>query len=390
MTATNGHRFRYLINKTHQSLDAKAFDGRSHLLVADLDDNGSDDFIFSTLGTTRIWLSNPDRSLRPPMTRDDRVFSTADLDGVGRLDLIGVSSQGEASRLIGHRTKQYHWQTIRPRAAKATGDQRINAFGIGGEIEVRAGMLFQKRLIDSPLIHFGLGDQTQTDVARIIWPNGMAQAEFELKGDQTFVAEQRLKGSCPWLFAFDGKQMSFVKDCPPWSPALGLHINAQVTAGIEQVEEWFKIPGAQLAPRDGVYDLRVTCELWETYYIDRYALLVVDHPKGTEVYTDERFSIPPPPLAIFATGEPHPFVRAIDDRGTDVTAIIRELDDRYLDAGRGQYQGVSRDHYVELELGSEAPIDGQLWIIGDGFVHPTDGTVNIAMSQPAGYVPLMG
>ena len=251
-------------------------------------------------------------------------------------------------------------------------------------------MLFQKRLIDSPLIHFGLGDQRQADVARIIWPNGMAQAEFELKGDQTFVAEQRLKGSCPWLFAFDGKQMSFVKDCPPWSPALGLHINAQVTAGIEQVEEWFKIPGAQLAPRDGVYDLRVTCELWETYYIDRYALLVVDHPKGTEIYTDERFSIPPPPLAIFATGEPRPFGRAIDDRGADVTAIIRELDDRYLDAGRGQYQGVSRDHYVELELSSEAPIDGQLWIIGDGFVHPTDGTVNIAMSQPAGYVPPHG
>jgi hypothetical protein len=134
--------------------------------------------------------------------------------------------------------------------------------------------------------------------------------------------------------------MSFVKDCPPWSPALGLHINAQVTAGIEQVEEWFKIPGAQLAPRDGVYDLRVTCELWETYYIDRYALLVVDHPKGSEIYTDERFSIPPPPLAIFATGEPRPFVRAIDDHGTDVTAIIRELDDKYLDAGRGQYQGV--------------------------------------------------
>jgi hypothetical protein len=50
----------------------------------------------------------------------------------------------------------------------------------------------------------------------------------------------------------------------------------------------------------------------------------------------------------------------------------------------------SRDHYVELELGSEVPVDGQLWIIGDGFVHPTDGTVNIAMSQPANYVPPHG
>ncbi|MEI9971013.1 MAG: ASPIC/UnbV domain-containing protein [Ignavibacteriota bacterium] len=134
------------------------------------------------------------------------------------------------------------------RAAKASGDQRINSFGIGGEIEVRAGLLTQKQSIGSQLVHFGLGHNSQVDVARITWPNGVVQGEFELKANREILATQRLKGSCPWLFAWDGKQMSFVKDGSPWSAALGLHINAQVVAGIQQTEEWFKIRARASSP----------------------------------------------------------------------------------------------------------------------------------------------
>src|SRR5581483_10687796 len=148
-------------------------------------------------------------------------------NGDGKPDLIGLPRNArevdkafiKPVQLINHGMKNYHYQTIRPRAAKATGDQRINSFGIGGEIEIRSGLLTQKQVITSPLVHFGLGEQTQTDVARIVWPNGSVQAEFELKADQSILAEQRLKGSCPSLFAWDGRQMSSVKDCAPSSPA---------------------------------------------------------------------------------------------------------------------------------------------------------------------------
>ena len=193
---------------------------------------------------------------------------------------------------------------------------------------------------------------------------------------------QRLKGSCPWLFAWDGKQMSFVKDGSPWSAALGLHINAQMVAGIYQTEEWFKIPGDALKPRDGFYDLRITDELWETYYIDHYALMVVDHPEGTEVYTDERFAVPPPALKIYTTGEPQPFASAHDDCGTNVSATVRDIDRNYLDTfGRGPYQGLTRDHWVELELPESAPRTGPLYLLATGWTHPTDATVNIAIGQ---------
>jgi len=119
--------------------------------------------------------------------------------------------------------------------------------------------------------------------------------------------------------------------------------------------------------------------------------MVVDHPANTEVYTDERFAIPPPDLKIYATSIPRPFVRALDDHGQDVTDVVRALDEKYLDTfGRGSYQGVSRDHFVELELPGDAPNAGPLWLIAHGFVHPTDGTVNIALSQPDNYIPPKG
>ena len=62
-------------------------------------------------------------------------------------------------------------------------------------------------------------------------------------------------------------------------------------------EDWVKVRGDQLVPRDGAYDLRITAELWETHFFDLVSLLVVDHPAGTEVFVDERFAVPPPTLA---------------------------------------------------------------------------------------------
>ena len=45
--------------------------------------------------------------------------------------------------------------------------------------------------------------------------------------------------------------------------------------------------------------------------------------------------------------------------GTDVADIVKARDGRYLDTfGRGQYQGVTRDHYVEVELPETAPQTG--------------------------------
>src|SRR6202044_2192555 len=111
-------------------------------------------------------------------------------------------------------------------------------------------------------------------------------------------------------------------------------------------------------------------------------MMTVDHPAGTEVFTDERFVVPPVKLAITATETPHPIARAVDDLGPAGTEILRSLDGRYLDTfGRGQYQGITHDHYVEINLGSDVPSSGPLYLIARGWLHPSDSSINVALSQ---------
>ncbi len=331
-----------------------------------------------------IWLADENEhfTLLPSPQGPARVFDAAPASAEGRLDLLGLTADGQPIDAVNRTTKNYHWQIIRPRAHQATGDQRINSFGIGGQIEIRSGLLVQMQPINGPQLHFGLGNETGAEVARIVWPNGTVRAEFALKADQEVLTEQRLKGSCPFLFAWNGTSMQFVKDTVPWGAALGLRIDSMGPARIAATEEWYKIPGSALAPRDGSLDLRITGELWETYYYDSLALMAVDHPAGTEIFTDERFAVPPVKLAVTTVAEPHAIARAIDDSGNDVTETLRDLDGKYLDTfGRGQYQGVTRDHYVEIDLGDDLPASGPLWLIARGWLHPSDSSINVAMSQ---------
>jgi Tfp pilus assembly protein PilF len=355
--------------------------GTGRLLVADLDNNAAPDLVASSASATRVLLRGPDAAFRRlSQSLSLGATAAADVDTDGRLDLVAPGDAGaRVARSQGQR--QYHWQIIRPRATTATGDQRINSFGIGGEVEVRTGLHAQKQIISSPIVHFGLGEATRAEVARISWPNGVLQSEFDLSADTAILASQRLKGSCPWLFAWNGREVGFVTDFI-WRSPLGLRINAQATADVLMTEEWVKLRGDQLVAKDGAYDLRVTAELWETHFFDLVSLLVLDHPADTEVFVDERFAVPPPKLAAIATGAVQEFSSVRDDRGRDVREIVRSRDDRHLDfAGRGAYQGVTRDHYIEIELPDAAPRDGPLWLIGQGWIHPTDSSVNVALGQ---------
>lgn len=355
---------------------------RCTAFIADMDNNGANDLVIGAAG--KMWvlsLEATDRfvSLAEPI--DVAVFGISDRDGDGKLDIIGLGPGGPVV-LINQSRKNYRWQVFRPRAGKAEGDQRVNSFGIGGEMEIRTGVRAQKQLITTPQVHFGMGEAAATDVLRIIWNNGFIQAEFDLAADQAIAAEQRLKGSCPHLFAWNGERFVMVKDAPPWSPALGLKINAQDTFGIVQTEEWFKVPGEMLRPKDGFYELRVTAEYWESFYMDHYRLLAVDHRDQHDIFTDERFAVPPPPLKVFTYRKPEPFASVFDHNGLDSAGAVRSVDAIYLDGiKRGRFQGVAEDHWVELSLPEEAPPDKQFTLIADGWLYPTDASINVQLGQ---------
>ncbi len=407
-------------------------DRSARIFWADLDLNGSPDLVATGSQGTQVWLSDGRGGLSPlPAMPDLRQAAAAEPNtegsgANGRIDLVGLDAQGRVVRGANHGTKQYGWHAMRPRAdhvaehdSSVTGTHRINTFGVGGIASIRAGLLVESVPIQGDQVLFGLGDNAAGDYVLMEWPNGTVNGQFAPQRNSSEEALQRLTGSCPWLFAWNGRRMEFVTDIL-WSSPLGLRINAQNTAGVASTRDWVNVRGDQLAPKDGYYDLRITAELWETHFFDMVRLMTVDHPAGTSVSVDERFSVPPLKPELHEMTPPEPVRRATDDRGQDVTDLVRTRDWRYLDVGRGEYQGVTRDHYVEVQLDpsvsdrrgegaadlripsrgrlgrpqgrrGDARIrshdsrltshDWPLFLVAQGWVHPTDSSINLALGQ---------
>lgn len=355
----------------------------SQLFIADLDNNGALDVMISDQNNTRFWLSDEQVSLvSETYETKPFVYGVSDMDGDMRLDLLGLTAKNEVLKLNNNGSKEYNARIVSPRASGDSGDQRINSFGIGGEIESRSGLQYAKQPIDKPWVHLGLGTYEEAEMVRINWPNGTMQAEFaELGYDSKIQNEQILKGSCPWVQTHNGEEMEFVTDFL-WRTALGLKINAQGEANVIHSIDWIKIESDQLKPRNGFYDVRITADLWETHFFDHVSLMAVDHPKGTEVFVDERFTLPAPEQKLYPMQEIYPLASATDQDGNDVTKTIAKEDGEYLNSfSLTPYQGLAEEHYVEVKLGDEVPRNEKLKLLAKGWVYPTDTSINIAISQ---------
>jgi hypothetical protein len=156
--------------------------------------------------------------------------------------------------------------------------------------------------------------------------------------------------------------------------------SAFAPAGASQ--EYLRIPGDALKPRDGRYVLQLTEELWETAYADEVKLLAVDHPDSVDVFVDERF-VPPGPvkLKLFQIAKRYSPLSAIDERGNDVLPALRQSDDVYVSNLKPmKYQGVVEPHDLILDLGDAAGQAGAFLFLR-GWIYPTDASINVALSQ---------
>jgi len=269
-------------------------------------------------------------------------------------------------------------------AALRTGSGKNNYFGIGAKVEVKAGALNQTRVMSDPIAHFGLGNQERADLVRVVWSNGVAQNWFNPEKNQTIMEDQTLKGSCPWLYAWNGKEYEFFTDVL-WTSALGMPLGIMGKemsyAFPHSSKEYFKIHGEKLQVKNGRYSLQFTSELWEASYVDQIKLLAVDHPDSVDIFVDEKFTPPPfPAFRIYAVADKRLPVSARDGQGNGVLQKIADEDGEYVSLTPAKYQGVTEPHDLILDLGDLSQGDN-VFLFLKGWLFPTDASINVNMAQ---------
>jgi len=315
--------------------------GASGIVVADIDDDGDEDLVLT------------DAARSPHVLRNEQGNSNLAVN----VELKGLGA----------------------------GSGKNNALGIGARVELRVGEIHQTRVATGRRTHFGLGPHLKADVVRVEWPNGLPQTIYFPGTDQDVVENETLKGSCAFAYTWDGKRFRFVTDAM-WRSALGMPLglmggsSAFAPAGASQ--EYLRIPGDALAPRDGKYVMQLTEELWETAYADQVKLIAVDHPDSVDVFVDERF-VPPGPVSLRLFHVAHRVLplSATDERGADVLPALRDADDVYVsNLTPTRYQGVVEPHDLVLDLGETAgKADAHLFL--RGWIYPTDASINVALGQ---------
>src|ERR1700677_2740645 len=321
-----------------------------------------------------------------------RALIAADMDGDGAADLIVTQPNGDPLLLHNQGGNRNHSVLI---SMKGVAD---NKSAIGAKVEVFADGVWQKFEIagasgylsqGAQQLLAGIGSAEHADMVPILWPTGVPQDETELatKTSLSITELDRRGSSCPTLFAWNGKKYEFISDVI--GAAVVGHWVSPTAKNNADPDEWIKVEGSQLRPRGGYLSLRFGEPMEEVNYLDQVRLVAVDHPAATEVYPNERFLNEPP----FADGRAvlsanaHPVAGAWDDKGRDVSTLLRTRDHQYVrDFTNLPFAGFANQHTLTLDVG-EWTAANPLRLLLHGFIEYFSASSMYAAWQ-AGLAPM--
>lgn len=394
-------------------------DGKGEIkLFRNLGPDGFKD-VTSDVGLDKIHLEHP------------RAIITGDYDNDGATDLLITQNHGPAVLLRNEGGNQNHWLRL---ALKGLND---NKSAIGTKVEVFSGGNRQKFEIygsngylgqNSPYLTVGLGQSTEADIVRMVWPTGVLQDEIHVAGDkqQNFLELDRRGSSCPTLFAWNGKRYEFVADM--LGAGVVGHWIGPNQRDIPRPVEWIKIDRDQIQEKSGSHvsqmqrdighprqlkssqdgdapvladvartgndeaddrreanhgllSFRFMEPLEEAVYLDQVRLLAVDHPANVDVYPNEYFASNPPypPFKVVVSKDAKLPAGAWDGRGHSVLPNLQAH--RYFgDFKLTQFQGFAEPHTLTLDLG-EPYRGGPLWLLLHGEVEYFSANSMYAASQ---------
>ena len=301
--------------------------------------------------------------------------AAADFDEDGRIDVAYIGANGSLHLALNQTETANHWLSV-----SLTGVRNLK-LAMGAEVEVKAGPYYQKATYQGTALHFGVRDYRTIDTIRITWPNGLIQNQPQQAVDKavTYKEAQRLSGSCPMIFTWNGSRFEFITDVLGVAP-LGASAGDGQYFPVDH-DEYIQIPGSALTPVNGQYDIRITEELREVAYLDKIQLIAVDHPTDTDLFTNDKFKAPPfPDFRLFGVKNRIYPVAAKDAPGQDVRAALLKRDRVYPDGFKRTYSGVAEQHSLELDFGKAAPYNRAVLIL-NGWVDWADGSTFLGAMQ---------
>lgn len=368
---------------------ASGVSGVRVLVLVDYDNDGWLDVVAGGEGGVRLWRNLGAAGFKE-MTeatglgrlglKDCTHLAVADLDMDGDTDLVWVGGDDRVKLLRndgGNKNLQLKVRLL---------GTRSNASGLGHRVDVVAGGLRCSRLVQSLPIEIGVGSHAQLQSLTVRWSDlapPIVDLAVEARSVMSVIELQSPTGSCPYLYAWDGKRFRFVTDILGASPvglpvAEGRYIEADP-------EEWVWLGGAdRLKPMGDRYVVQVTEELREVLYLDEVSMMVVDHPEGTEVHSTGKL-LPGGPFArpeLWTLGRRRELVKATRLGGGDVTALLRETDGGWVSPERlrePQLRGLAEPHGVVLDFGL-LEVDRPLVLALTGWLRFGGGMANMGAS----------
>lgn len=316
-----------------------------------------------------------------PFTGEARNLSRidADFDGDGRVDHASVAADGSLHFALNRTPSSDHWIRVQLSGVKSL------KLAEDAEVEIKSGSLYRRQRYEGVPLTFDSGPWATIDTVRITWPNGLIQNETKQAADKSYKYEeaQRLSGSCPMIWTWNGKGFEFITDVLGVAP-LGAADGDGSYFPVDH-DEFVSIPGRALQPKDGYYDVRITEELSEVSYLDQIRLFALDHPAETEVFTNEKFKAPPyPEDRLF--GVRHRIypksAREFSGQGksVDVLPALLKTDQIYPDQFARKASGVAELHTLEMDFAGAAK-SGRGVLLLHGWVDWPDGSTFRAAAQ---------
>ncbi|MBV8730832.1 MAG: VCBS repeat-containing protein, partial [Acidobacteriia bacterium] len=350
---------------------------RARLTRSDPDDTKSFDLLVTYPNRTVLYRDHLDgyvgQALSPANSAATPV--SADFLGRGRLDRIQVAANGHVQYAT-RETPPRAWLTVALTGVKSP------KIPTGAQVEVSSGSFYQRQQYDTIPLTFDLGDREVIDTIRIVWPNGLIQNETHQLANRRLAVKEapRLSGSCPMIFTWNGNGFVFATDVLGVAP-LGASSGDGSYFPVDH-DEYVSIPGGSLVPRQGRYDLRITEELNEVTYLDQVRLMALDHPAGTEVFTNEKWKGPPyPEFRLFGINRRVYPIAARDNQGRDVLPALLHRDQHYVDGFSRDVAGVAAPHSLYLDFGPAAARTNRAVLILTGWVDWADGSTFLKAAQ---------